>query len=100
MFPVVDKVRTGKRIQFWMGVCKLKPKDIQKYLSLSCVQTVYRWLDGTNIPSVDNLYAMTRLFGVKMSAIIVGNELEICEASPLLMRTHPYWILYEAKKFR
>jgi len=47
----------------------MNPVDIQTYLGLSCVQTVYRWLDGTNIPSVDNLYALSSLLHVDMELV-------------------------------
>ena len=50
----------------------MSPADIQIYLDLSCVQTVYRWLDGTNIPSVDNLYALSCLLRVDMDRLVAG----------------------------
>lgn len=98
MFPMINKIQTGKRIAFWMRIHALTPRDVQRYLSLSCVQTVYRWLDGSNIPSIDNLYALSWLFQVKISAILVGNALELYSASPLLKQTYAYWVLYEAKR--
>jgi len=97
MFPTVDKIRTGKRIAFWMRIYDLTPKDVQKYLSLSCVQTIYRWLDGTNIPTIDNLYALSWLFKVGMNAIVVGKEMEGEKMTPFLKQMHSYWGLYEAR---
>ena len=97
MFPVVDKIRTGKRIAFWMRIYALTPKDIQKYLSLSCVQTIYRWLDGTNIPSIDNLYAMSQLFEVGMNSIVVGKEPDEEKMTSFLKQMYAYWELYEAR---
>lgn len=97
MFPAVDKIRTGKRIAFWMRTYDLTPKDIQKYLSLSCVQTIYRWMDGTNIPTIDNLYALSRLFNVDMNAIVVGKDMEGEEITPFLKQMFAYWGLYEAR---
>lgn len=73
-YPMIDKKQTAKRIQFLMHCTGIKPKDIQEYLGLTCVQTVYRWLDGTNIPSVDNLYALSRLFGVKVDDMLAGDD--------------------------
>lgn len=73
-YPVIDKKRTAERINFFMRYNRIKPTDIQKYLGLTCVQTVYRWLDGTNIPSIDNLYALSQLFGVKVDDILAGNR--------------------------
>ena len=74
MYPVIDKERTGKRLKGLMELNGLSPKDIQCYLSLSCVQTVYRWLEGTNIPSIDNLYALSQLFQTGMDEMIAGNR--------------------------
>lgn len=73
-YPMIDKRRTAKRIRILMHCSGLRPTDIQDYLGLTCVQTVYRWLDGTNIPSIDNLYALSRLFGVKVDDMLAGDE--------------------------
>lgn len=72
MFPAIDKKRTGERIRWFMEKRGMNPVDIQTYLGLSCVQTVYRWLDGTNIPSVDNLYALSSLLHVDMDDLVAG----------------------------
>lgn len=74
MYPVIDKERTGKRLSYLMQMNGLTPKDIQKYLSLSCVQTVYRWIKGINIPSIDNLYALSQMFRVSVDDMIIGNR--------------------------
>ena len=49
MYPVIDMNRTGERIRQVMERKNVTPKDIQKYMNLSCVQTVYHWLDGTRV---------------------------------------------------
>lgn len=74
VLPVIDKKKTGYRLYYYMKLNGLTPRDIQNYLSLSCVQTVYRWLDGTNIPAVDNLYALSQLFRTQVDDMIVGSR--------------------------
>ena len=74
MYPTIDKVKTGKLLGSLMQAYGLSPKDICNYLSLSCVQTVYRWLEGVNVPSLDNLYALSRLFRMHMDDLVVGNH--------------------------
>lgn len=71
-YPMIDKKRTAKRIRFFMLCVGLRPTDIQDFLGLTCVQTVYRWLDGTNIPSIDNLYSLSRLFGIRVDDMLAG----------------------------
>lgn len=68
----IDKKETGKQIRRIMKETGYTCKDIQNYLSLSCVQTVYRWLDGTNLPTLDNLYALSKLMGKPLDAFVVG----------------------------
>ena len=70
MFPVIDNKMTGKCLNKLMRQNGLTPKDIQRYLSLSCFQTVYRWFSGVNIPSIDNLYALSQLYGVEVDGMV------------------------------
>lgn len=49
-------------------------KQIQEYLNLSCVQGIYHWLDGTSMPTVDNLYALSELFEIPMDSLVCGNR--------------------------
>lgn len=59
MFPTINKKETGVNLRRIMDMRGVKPKDIQEYLGFGCVQSVYRWLDGVSMPTVDNLYAIT-----------------------------------------
>lgn len=72
--PIIDKKKTGCRLSYYMKINGLTPKDIQQYLSLSCVQTVYRWMEGSNIPTIDHLYALSQLFQVQIDHMIAGNR--------------------------
>jgi hypothetical protein len=40
----------------------LNVKDIQGFLELSTSQSIYHWFDGRNLPTIDNLYALSELF--------------------------------------
>lgn len=74
MFPTIDKQRTGERIRMLMKKQNITVKQLQEYLSLSCVQGIYHWLDGTSMPTVDNLYALSGLFEVPLDYIVCGNR--------------------------
>lgn len=74
MIPVIDKRKTGVNLRRIMDRCGLSAKEVQEYLGLGCVQSVYRWLDGINLPSVDNLYAMSQLLNVSVDDILCGNR--------------------------
>ena len=74
MFPLIDKRETGINLRRIMDMRGLSAKDVQEYLGLGCVQSVYRWLDGINMPTIDNLYALSELFQLPIDAIVRGNR--------------------------
>jgi len=96
VLPMIDKQGTAKRIRYFMKVNRLRPTDLQTYLGLTCVQTVYRWLEGINIPSVDNLYALSYLFGIKMDDMIVGSRRLNCSMYSYELRN---WLLVYYDQF-
>lgn len=73
-YPVIDAAATGRNL------CRLRlekgysVKELQEYLGLGCLQDVYQWQAGRSLPSVDNLYAVSRLWGVSMNEILVERE--------------------------
>lgn len=73
MFPIINKKETGVNLRRIMDMRGVKPKDIQEYLGFGCVQSVYRWLDGVSMPTVDNLYAISKMLQVPMDSIVCGN---------------------------
>lgn len=74
MYPIIDKKATGTRIKRIMDRKNISVKELKEYLGLSCVQSIYHWLDGTCLPTLDNLYAMSQLFGMSVDAMICGNR--------------------------
>lgn len=70
-FPVIDLKATGKKLK---GLCKqagYTPVKLKRILGLSCVQTVYKWFYGENVPSIENFYALSLLLGVQMEELLV-----------------------------
>lgn len=74
MYPIIDKKKTGAKIKLFMELNGYTVKDIQEYLGLACVQSIYHWLDGSSLPSVDNLYALSELFNTSIDGMICGNK--------------------------
>lgn len=74
MYPTINMKATGMRIQQIMRQCNLTVKDVQKYLDLSSVQSIYHWLKGKSLPTVDNLYALSELFQIPIDAMIAGDR--------------------------
>lgn len=77
MFPLINKRETGINLRRIMDMRGLTAKDVQEFLGLGCVQSVYRWIDGINMPMIDNLYALSELFQLPIDAIVRGNRAPI-----------------------
>lgn len=77
MLPVIDKKETGIKLRLMMDERGITVKDVQQYLGLGSVQSVYHWLNGLSMPTVDNLYALSYLFQVPVDDLICGNRRRI-----------------------
>lgn len=74
MFPIIDRKRTGIRLRRVMDERGLSVKDVQQYLELGSVQSVYHWLNGLSMPTIDNLYALSELFQMPIDDLVCGNR--------------------------
>lgn len=70
-FPTIDLKATGKRI------CSLRlekgysVRDLQDFFGFEQPQAIYKWQWGQSLPSVDNLFALSRLFNTSIDDILV-----------------------------
>ena len=74
MIPVIDKKKTGIHLRRIMDDRGLSVKDVQQYLGLGSVQSVYHWLNGLSMPTIDNLYALSELFQISVDDMLCGNR--------------------------
>lgn len=71
MYRPIDQTKTGMKLKKMLETAGYSVKDIQKYLHLTCPQSIYRWFKGKILPSVDHLYALSRLLNVHMEDLLV-----------------------------
>lgn len=71
VYPVIDLSATGMHLKELMDARKLSVQDVQEAMGLASPQAVYRWLCGSNMPSVDNLYALSRYLDTSMDDMII-----------------------------
>ena len=74
MFPVINKRQTGIKLRRIMDRRGLTVKDVQRYLKLGSVQSIYHWLNGVSMPTIDNLYALSELFHLTIDELVCGNR--------------------------
>ena len=80
-YPVINTVATGKRIRELRRENHMRVTDLMDFMGLESVQAIYKWQRGESLPSVDNLFALSRLFGIPMDDILMEQEKEEAQAS-------------------
>jgi transcriptional regulator with XRE-family HTH domain len=75
MIPVIDKKETGINIRLTMDRLDMSVRDLQQHLGLSSLQSIYHWLNGICLPTVDNLYALSDLFNTTIDDLICGSRI-------------------------
>ena len=70
--PTIDMKATGKRILELRKQKGLTVRDLQDYFGFTEPQSVYKWQQGKSLPSIENLLALSQLFGVAMEDILVS----------------------------
>ena len=71
---------TGDYIWQIMQRKNITVRDVQQYLNLGSVQSVYHWLRGRNMPTIDNLYALSALFCMPVDDMLIGNRTQYLSA--------------------
>ena len=71
IFPVIDLVATGENIRRMRLERGLSVRDLQAYFGFEEPRAIYKWQKGETLPSVDNLYALGKLFEVPMDQILI-----------------------------
>ncbi len=69
-YPTIDMKATGLRIRELRKARNLKVLEVSMYMGFAEPQAVYKWERGESLPSIDNLFALSRLFRVPMDSII------------------------------
>lgn len=75
--PVIDLKGTGTQIKSLRRESGFSVRDIQEIFGFEFPQAVYSWEQGKNVPSIDNLLVLSKLFKVSMDEIIVTRIVEI-----------------------
>lgn len=73
-YPVLDVKETGRRICELRRANHLSVEDVSRFMGFQSGQAVYKWQRGESLPTVDNLYALSKLFGTSVDDILCGRE--------------------------
>ena len=69
--PTVDLALTGANIVNLRKAAGLSVHDLQMVFGFNSPQSIYKWLNGAALPTVDNLIVLATLFNVLIDDILV-----------------------------
>ncbi|MBE6958087.1 MAG: helix-turn-helix transcriptional regulator [Ruminococcaceae bacterium] len=71
ILPTIDMARTGANIVALRKAAGLTVHDLQMVFGFNSPQAIYKWQNGTALPTVDNLVILAVLFHVRVDDILV-----------------------------
>ena len=69
--PTIDLALTGAKIKALRKAAGLTVRDLQGLFGFNSPQAIYKWQNGTALPSVDNLVVLAAIFHVRIDDILV-----------------------------
>lgn len=72
--PTIDMIRTGQNINRLRKNAGLSVRDLQDIFGFSTPQAIYKWQQGTALPTIDNLIVLAKVFNVKVDDILMIND--------------------------
>lgn len=73
-YPTINMEKTGEKIKQLRKERGYKVSEIAAFMGFNEPQAVYKWQRGESLPSVDNLFALSILFGVSLNELIVSDN--------------------------
>ena len=74
MYLSIQQKETGKQIKKLLMENGYTVKDVQCAMGFENPQAIYKWQNGTALPTVDNLIALAALLHVRMDDIIITDH--------------------------
>ena len=69
--PTINMDETGKRIKEMRKKAGMTVKELQEIFGFTSPQAIYKWQNGTALPTVDNLIVLAALLHVRIDDILV-----------------------------
>ena len=73
-FPTINLALTGANIMNLRKAAGLSVHDLQMAFGFNSPQAIYKWQNGTALPTVDNLLVLAALLHVRIDDILVTDN--------------------------
>ncbi len=71
IIPTIDLAQTGANIVTLRKAAGLTVHDLQMVFGFNSPQAIYKWQNGTALPTIDNLIVLAAVLHVRMDDIII-----------------------------
>ena len=71
VIPTIDIEATGSNLRKLFKAHGYSVSDIQDLLCIGSNQAIYSWLNGRNLPALENIVALSHLLGVAIEELII-----------------------------
>ncbi len=74
--PTINMAATGRNIVRLRETAGLTVRELQDIFGFATPQAIYKWQQGTAMPTIDNLVVLAAVLGVPIDRIIIidGNR--------------------------
>ena len=79
--PTIDMALTGQNISRLRKQAGLSVRDLQDVFGFATPQAIYKWQQGTALPTIDNLVALAAVLQVSMDDILVTDTMTQAQIS-------------------
>ena len=74
--PVINMAKTGKNIKQLMDDVGMTALDLQRIFGFGSRNPIYRWINGENLPTLDNILILSDALSVPVEQILVVDRRE------------------------
>lgn len=71
--PVINMTATGTNIKALIKAKGLRVTELQNILGFNTPQSIFKWMRGESIPSIDNLVILAHILNVTIDEMIILN---------------------------
>ena len=91
----VDPIKTGEQIRKYIYASHIEIKDLAKSMSVSR-QSVYKWIKGESLPSLDNMVLLCSILDVSLDSVIIRSVVYEYQIEDIYVREEPESVYYTA----
>lgn len=73
-YPTINLAATGARIAKLRKEAGITVAELARFMGFNEPQAIYKWQRGECLPTLDNMYALSRKLGTTIENILVSDE--------------------------